>query len=97
MSRAKCLAEACDRPAMSALSVAAKLGNRLYTGLCPLHTVRAVVMARAQVMGAVSATNHDPAPLAEWVAAVRSSACMTAPDCPRRDPSRVGRRYRRGT
>ena len=77
MSRAKCLAEACDRPAMSALSVAAKLGNRLYTGLCPLHTVRAVVMARAQVMGAVSATNHDPAPLAEWVAAVRSSACMT--------------------
>lgn len=46
MSRAKCLAEACDRPAMRAEAVAYKLGNRLYTGLCPLHTVRAVVMAR---------------------------------------------------
>ena len=64
MTRAKCVAEACDRPAMSALAVAAKLGNRLYTGLCPLHTVRAVVMARAQVMCAVSTTNLAPAPLA---------------------------------
>ncbi|NEK06016.1 hypothetical protein GR239_36605 [Rhizobium leguminosarum] len=53
-----------------------KLGARGVSGLCPLHTVRAVVMAEAQNHRTV-ATSHDPAPLAEWVAAVRASATMT--------------------
>lgn len=76
MSRPTCASEGCARPAMRYEVVKAKLGGAGISGLCPLHTVRAAVMAAAQNNGRVRAHN-DPAPLAEWVATVRSSAAMT--------------------
>lgn len=76
MSRPSCVSANCTRPAMRHADVKAKLGAGGVTGLCPLHTIRAVVMASAQTQGRPHAHN-DAAPLAEWVAAVRSSATMT--------------------
>jgi hypothetical protein len=76
MTRQHCVHGSCARPAMRHEVVAAKLGTRGITGLCPLHTVRAVVKATTQG-GERVRTNNDPAPLSEWVAAVRSSATMT--------------------
>lgn len=76
MSRPTCASERCTRPAMRREVVKDKLGARGVSGLCPLHTLRAVVMAEAQNHANVAASN-DPAPLAEWIAAVRSSATMT--------------------
>ena len=54
----------------------AKLGHRGVTGLCPLHTIRAVVKAAAQAQRLVH-NHHDPVPLAEWIAAVRAHGTMT--------------------
>lgn len=76
MNRPACANERCTRPAMRHEVVTAKLGPRGITGLCPLHTVRAAVMAEAQTQGVVH-DYHNPEPLARWVAAVRASATMT--------------------
>ena len=76
MSRPTCANERCTRPAMRREVVKDKLGARGVSGLCPLHTVRAAVMAAAQTQGVVH-DYHNPEPLARWVAAVRASATMT--------------------
>ena len=76
MSRPLCTSAHCTRPAMRREVLAAKLGARGVAGLCPLHTIRAVVRVAAQNQGR-TAYHSDPEPLAEWITAARSSATLT--------------------
>lgn len=76
MSRPLCTSAHCTRPAMRREVLAAKLGARGVAGLCPLHTIRAVVRVAVQNQGR-TAYHSDPEPLAEWITAARSSATLT--------------------
>lgn len=80
MSRAQCANERCTRLAMKHEAVTAKLGPRAITGMCPLHTIRAVTMLASRNLANLYNNPHDPAPLTEWVAAARASGTLSVGD-----------------
>lgn len=75
--RKACTAEGCVTPAMPPAEAKTKLGHEAHLGLCPLHTLRAAIVAKAQGMPKAATEYHDAAPYTKWVSEVAASGTLT--------------------
>ena len=77
-----CFTDGCGRPALSHAK-AREIGATLVAGMCPLHTLRAMVVSAH--MDEDSPPHNDPAPFAEWITRARSSGTLSMPGLTVRD------------